>query len=414
MKIAQLTTDLEGGAGVAAKRINESLRETMIESTLFYKNSETIQPPYSIQVSSNSSLDRIRSVVLGRNEHRAWSSDGFVTRLKGQGYLFDPKYLLNQYHVINLHWISRWFDLRKFFDGINSSTPIIWSLHDLNPATGGCHHPRDCSKYTSDCSECPQVKSIFSQRIVQSDFEQKKKIYSGLNLHIVGNSRWTTEQAKKSQLLSVARSFQTIHLGVNCNEFTPIEKGICKRSLQVNKYDMVVGFGCADLSDQNKGLDRVICALNQICKKKSICLLLFGEGHVPVSDYQFDIQHLGKLSSNPVKSLVYSACDVFVLASLFESFGQTALEASACGTPVLAYKTSGVIDIIDHLITGILEPKVGDVDKVASHLLWFMEHKKERLIMGGRARARVLEKFSHLEMAKNYKELYTNLANETV
>jgi glycosyltransferase involved in cell wall biosynthesis len=223
------------------------------------------------------------------------------------------------------------------------------------------------------------------------------------------------EQARRSALLGHAKSFHVIPLGLDTQLFKPIDKSSARQALAVDSERFVVGFACADLSNHDKGGALLVKALHALADKGEITLLIFGAGKLsdssgrsePYGRYQ--IIELGSISSPHLQSLFYSACDVFSAPSLIESFGLTALEAMACGTPVVAFHTSGLVDIVVDGETGLLEKKVGSVVGLRDQLDWMLRHPVECQDMGLAARQRVEKQFTSTLMAKRYVELYNRL-----
>jgi len=118
---------------------------------------------------------------------------------------------------------------------------------------------------------------------------------------------------------------------------------------------------------------------------------------------------LGTLTSPQLQCLFYSALDVFATPSRTETFGNTALEAMACETPVIAYATGGLTDVVLNRETGLLEPEIGSVSGLARMLQWMWQHPAERQAMGMAARQRVVQHFTDTLMADRYTELYQDL-----
>ena len=143
--------------------------------------------------------------------------------------------------------------------------------------------------------------------------------------------------------------------------------------------------------------------------KAKITLLVFGAGKLPLSHAKCQLIELGSINSPHLQSLFYSACDVFTAPSRIESFGLTALEAMACSTPVVAFHTGGLVDVVAHGETGLLESRVGDVVGLYDQLDWMLQHPTERQDMGLAARQRATSLFNDSLMAKRYSELYRDI-----
>jgi len=409
MLIAHLTSELSGGAGVAAQRLHEALRRQNVDSCLYYgtgtpfvENCEPVFQNNSFFWRNAAALER-----SWRNRHNA-----------PKAFFTSPKWIRNTPlsalgtfpDVANLHWIPRWIDQPSFFSSLPPDMPLVWSLHDMNPFTGGCHHAGDCQRFANHCGDCPQLKSPAPRDDAFQFFEIKKRCYAEKNLHVVAGSEWMSAQARRSALLQQAKSFHTIPLGLDIEAFKPIDKSCARQALAIDGDHFLVGFGCADLSSPEKGGALLVEALRALADKAKITLLVFGAGKLPDSGGRFQLIELGSINSSRFQSLFYSACDVFAAPSRIESFGLTALEAMACGTPVVAFRTGGLADVISDGETGLLETKVGTVVGLHDQLDWMLQHPIERQNMGLAARRRVEKQFPSTLMAKRYVELYTRLS----
>lgn len=414
MNVAHFTSEMFGGAGIAAQRLHEALRRQNVESRLYYGTGapfvENCEPVFQI----NSFFWRNAAALAQAWRNRRNAPGCLVTtprwirrtRLQDLGPRPD---------VVNLHWISRWIDQPSFFASLPAHLPVVWSLHDMNPFTGGCHHAGNCERFTDYCRDCPQLKNPGPRDDAFRFFEIKKRCYSEKNLHVISSSDWMSAQARRSALLRHARSFHTIPLGLDTESFKPIDKSCARQALAIDGERFVVGFACADLSSPDKGGLLLVEALRALADKTKITLLVFGKGKLPEnggrseSDGRYQIIELGSINSPRLQSQFYSACDVFAAPSQIESFGLTALEAMACGTPVVAFETGGLVDIVADGKTGLLEKKVGSVAGLRDQLDWMLRHPAERQEMGLAARQRVEKQFTNTLMAKRYVKLYNSL-----
>jgi glycosyltransferase involved in cell wall biosynthesis len=418
MNVAHFTSEMFGGAGIAAQRLHEALRRQNVESRLYYGEGtpfvENCEPVFQI----NSFFWRNAAALAQawRNRRNApgclVTSPRWIRRTRLQDLGPRPD-------VVNLHWISRWIDQPSFFASLPPHLPVVWSLHDMNPFTGGCHHAGNCERFTDYCRECPQLKNPGPRDDAFRFFEIKKRCYTGKNLHVISSSDWMSAQARRSALLRHARSFHTIPLGLDTESFKPIDKSCARQALAIDGERFVVGFACADLSSPDKGGLLLAEALHALADKTNITLLIFGAGKLPDNggrsepDGRYQIIELGSINSPRLQSQFYSACDVFAAPSRVESFGLTALEAMACGTPVVAFETGGLVDIVADGKTGLLEKKVGSVAGLRNQLDWMLQHPAERRNMGLAARERVKKQFPSALMGSRYMELYRELVGNS-
>jgi glycosyltransferase involved in cell wall biosynthesis len=283
---------------------------------------------------------------------------------------------------------------------------VIWTLHDLIPITGGCHYPGDCDGFTKECGNCPQQITPRKSDATNKFFRIKKRLYQRTNLHLVGNSEWTTAQAKRSGLAKYAKSIRTIHYGLDVEQFKPVSKTIARQALRVPEGRFVIGFACSDFNERRKGAEILMEALKAF-PAQEIVLLVLGAGKWPAIG--IETIPMGSISSARLQSAFYSALDVFAMPSKVETFGNVAMEAMACETPVVAYPAGGLLDVVADGKTGLMDSEIGSVSGMIRMLQWMYNHPKERTDMGRAARQRVIKHFSDSLMAHRYTSLYHEL-----
>src|SRR5262249_622953 len=296
MTIAHLTSELSGGAGVAAQRLHEALGRQNVESRLYYESGVPLVAGCQRAFENQSFTQRNLAALMQawRNRRNApgclFTSPSWFRRTRLQDLGPRPD-------VVNLHWISRWIDQPSFFASLPPDLPVVWSLHDMNPFTGGCHHAGDCERFTDHCRDCPQLKDPGPSDDAFRFFEVKKRCYAGKNLHVISNSNWMSAQARRSALLGHARSFHTIPLGLDTQSFKPIDKSCARQALAIGNERFVVGFACADLSSDDKGGALLVEALHALSDKAKITLLVFGAGKLPDRGGRYQLIELGSISS---------------------------------------------------------------------------------------------------------------------
>src|SRR5207245_1945816 len=148
------------------------------------------------------------------------------------------------------------------------------------------------------------------------------------------------------------------------------EKSFARQALGVATQKFVVGFSCADFSDPNKRAALLLEALRELARQTETTLLAFGGGKLPHADGKFEVVELGSIQSSRLQSIFYSACDVLAVPSRIESFGLTVLEAMACGTPVVAFRTGGLADLVVHEKTGLLADVATGTPGLIEALSW--------------------------------------------
>jgi glycosyltransferase involved in cell wall biosynthesis len=144
-----------------------------------------------------------------------------------------------------------------------------------------------------------------------------------------------------------------IPLGLDISIFRPHDREACRKAMNIQQNDRVVLFICQGLENRRKGLDLLLSAIEAIESKSSLVLMLVGSGSFPqIGDIRW--LNLGTIESDHLLSLIYNVADVFVIPSREENLALTALEATACGCPVVGFSIGGLPDIIENGRTGYL------------------------------------------------------------
>jgi len=409
--IAHFASELSGGANIAARRLHEALRKSGVESYFFHGTGIPPDKSYISLFENKSFIRRNQAALATSWRSRMGCSEGFVTSprwIRKTPIQESGKYPA----IVNLHWVARWLDLPSFFASLPDNIPVVWSLHDLIPITGGCHYPGECDGFMKQCGDCPQQRYPHAFDASRTFFNIKKDWYDRINLHFVANSRWTAAQTNRSALGKLAKSVHVIHYGLDVQQYIPVDRTIAKAALKIPEGKFVIGFSCSDFHEKRKGAHLLLEALKDL-PSDNVMLLVLGGGNWPRDQGRFETISLGSLNTPRLQSIFYSALDVFAAPSKVETFGNVAMEAMACATPVVAYSAGGLADVLVNGETGLVEPECGNIKKFAAMLKWMSQHSSERILMGRAARERVLMKFTDTRMASEYQKLYYDISKAT-
>jgi glycosyltransferase involved in cell wall biosynthesis len=405
MKVLHFTSKLQNGAGIAAVRLHEALLQDGFESVICFGNGGP----------ETQAVKRVfqRTGFLGDAVTRVLT--GLQARVqKEEGYVNNPRWWVKAHHlpevcdVVHIHSLFRWVDLSSVFSVIPPHVPIVWTLHDFEPITGGCIYPGGCAGLETSCNKCPQLRPGFSW-ITRRNHRIKQALFRKRHINFVCNSRWTMEEASRASLLSLAASTCMINHGLDIEAYRPVDKETAKKALGLETELPVIGFASTDLSEKRKGFGVLQAALGRLGASKAM-LLSFGGGQA--NSGLPNHVHLGPVYNVDLQRLFYSAIDIFVTPSLVETFGNTAMEAMACGTPVVGYATSGLKDVVASGVTGLLQEPVGCETAIWQALDLLVGNREARIQMGVAARRRVEERFDVKIMAKRYQELYQTILSQ--
>ncbi len=411
MKILHLNrADTEGGAARAATRLLEGIRLQGDDAQLFVQrkvsNSPYVSgPPAMLGKAIGFARRKFESCLFGLS----------AGKLQG---LFSPAFLPDRLparvsavapDVIHLHWVARMMRLETL---LRFSMPIVWTLHDSWPFTGGCFLPPDCTRYRDSCGKCPVLGSSREKDLSRRVWERKRAAWQNLNLTIVAPSRWMGGRARGSSLFRDTR-IEVIPNGLDVNRYRPFDKRAAREFLDLPQDKRLILFGAKDATqDRNKGFHLFIQALHRLSAsgwRDRFEVVLFGSPALDLSpDMRFKVHSLGWQNDEVSLARLYSAADVFVFPSLQETLGYAAMEAMACETPCVAFDQGGVPDLIDHEQNGYLARPFEPAD-LARGIAWVLEDDRRRGGLSERARGKVEREFAMEKVAARHRELYREI-----
>jgi glycosyltransferase involved in cell wall biosynthesis len=310
--------------------------------------------------------------------------------------------------IINIHKVHDFVDLPVFFRVLPQHIPIVVTLHDLGFMTGGCDYTYQCHQFEQTCGKCPVIASTKSHDFSSEIYDLKLKAFSSRNpdkLTFVANSNWLLTQIQESSLLKKYSS-QTIHYGLDTQIFKPSNRSIARKALKIPENKQIVLFSAHDVSYERKGAKFIAQALENLNIAENLAVVTFGSGHFSLPG--IECFNFGRVDDERLQALFYQAADIFIIPSLEEAFGQTALEAVACGTLVVGFSVGGIPDIVVNGMNGQLVP-VGDVSQLRSAVVNLLNNEQLKQQWISQASAWVNEKFSYQINSQNYIQLYNKL-----
>lgn len=308
--------------------------------------------------------------------------------------------------IINFHWVSGFIDY-SIFEKIKK--PVIWTLHDMNPFTGGCHYSGTCFEYKNKCYQCIQLKDSIDERFSSSIFNYKKNYLNKFqNLTIVSPSQWLSNCSRSSALFSRFHH-QTIPYGLDSKVFSPKEKIEMRKkyNLPVDKTIMLF-VSYQSLYVRRKGYSILLEAISKI-KNDSLCLLSVGgssgniNSNVPIIDYGF-------VDNENTMSELYSAADFFVIPSLEDNLPNTVIEALLCGIPVTGFPAGGIPEMIKTGFNGLIAEGM-TVDALYDSIIHMAENI--HTFNNNEIRKDAYERFDQKIQGKRYIDLFTSVLEKT-
>jgi glycosyltransferase involved in cell wall biosynthesis len=420
VKIVHLSTrDIIGGAARSAYRLHTGLRRIGQESFMFVANRCSDDPTVTAFMPSMDLGSRLRRrlrrdrIVRDFARYQNSLPAGYETfRDDRSEHAADLVKQLPQCDVLNLHWIASFVDYKVFFATVPERFTAVWTLHDMNPFTGGCHYDDGCGKFMNGCVQCPQLGSSDRFDLSSKVWERKQFAFDSINparLHLVAPSCWMADTVKKSPLLG-RFPVTTIPYGIDTADFAPRDRHFARDVLGLPRDAKIVLFAAESLTFKRKGFALLAQVLQDLAEVPGLVLVSIGLGN-PITDSGIHHLHLGFVANERWLSIIYSAADVFVIPSLQDNLPNTILESLACGTPVVGVAVGGIPDVVRPGTTGLLVPP-GDAGALRDAIVRVLNDPADREQMASECRRIAMEEYSLELQAKRYVTLYESLLCE--
>jgi glycosyltransferase involved in cell wall biosynthesis len=414
LKIAIINTyDSIGGAAIATYRLQRGLRSIGVDSSLMVMLREKDDPSV-VGPDPQCRLSRAISNLYARRDAR-------ITRIiqtKGNRY-FSParcpddlatKVLALDPDLVHLSWVNSGF--MKIETLSQFKKPIIWTLHDMWPFTGGCHYDDGCGRFHQSCGKCPILSSDIDRDLSRQIWERKNRSWSDVEIAVVTPSHWLANTARSSSLFK-DRRIEVIPNGIDTERYKPLDKRAAREAFGLPHDKHLVLFSALGATnDQRKGNQFLIPALKSIASAgwgDKMELVIVGE-RTPETppDLGMKVHYMGQLYDEISMALLYSAADACVAPSTQENLSNSVMEALSCGTPVVAFNIGGMPDMIDHQGNGYLATPFAS-DDLSTGIMWVLENKTRHEMLAQHSREKVVERFDLKTVANRYLALYQDI-----
>lgn len=408
------TSENAGGAAVAAHRLMCALNQSGEHATMLVRDKDTDNP--NVVALNNKWLQRWRFL---------WERLYIYIRCRfSRRHLFDIDVantgaditslkVFKEADVIHLHWINQGMlsldGIRKI---LNSGKPVVWTMHDIWPATAICHITHNCNSFKSVCCNCRYMdKNAGSTDLANSTWLRKKKMLQSQHLHFVACSRWLACEARKSALL-FGQTISSIPNPIDTTLFCKSSTEEARKRLNLPLDKRIILFVAQKATNVNKGMAFLIDACKMLAKEypdmaDNTCVAVLG-GHADdvMEEVSFPAYPLGYTSDTARIIDVYNACDVFVLPSLSENLPNTIMESMACGVPCIGFNVGGIPEMIDHQKNGYVA-RFRDAADLAKGIRWVL-FDSDYSSLSDCARHKTVHSYSQQAVALRYVEVYNH------
>jgi glycosyltransferase involved in cell wall biosynthesis len=404
--IALSTSDSNGGAAIAARRLHQGLVGLGADCELWVQRRGTrgagIVGPDGRWPARFAQgrllLDQLPVLWSLRHRRTQFSPSWMPGRLARQIVAAAPG-------VVHLHWVNKgWLRIE---DIGRWAAPTLWTLHDMWPFTGGCHYDEGCGRWRGHCGACPQLGSRRDPDVASWVQRRKQRAFHARPPFVVSPSRWLANCARESAVLDGCETV-VIPNGLDLSRYRPLDRARCRARFGIPDDLPLIAFGAMNsTTDRRKGYAHLAAALSHLGETQtSLRLLVYGGKKENGALHGVPLHGVGRVDDESTMVDLLNAADVFVAPSEQDNLPNTVVEALACGCPVVAFDIGGMPDLVVAGRTGFLAPPF-DSTALAGCILQALR-AGPALRAGAREHAE-----AHYELgavARRYLELYRELA----
>lgn len=421
MKVLIVSTNDFGGAANACKRLHLGLQLDGVSSQMLVRNKRNNLPKCNVFVPKKSryTVGEIRRKLFNRilKQTKLFVNKEFLfirSRSKGLELFSFPNSncdLTNSDHfrdadIINLHWVADFLDFKSFFN--KNKKPVVWTLHDMNPFTGGEHYQESFLGIDQFGFPIERLLSNDEKLIESKNLKLKKKILSKTSsLTIVAPSKWLVDEARKSRLF-INSQIHHIPYGLDSAIYSPKDM-ISSRDLFKLPHDKkIILFVAESISNNRKGFVFLQRAFEKLNDSNIVLCAVGNKSTKVVSSANFVA--LGSINDEVTMSAAYSAADVFVIPSLMDNLPNTVLESLLCGTPVIGFPVGGIREMIQDGVNGYLAEEIS-VDSLVTVLQKFLNTSDN--FNWSAIRSDAVAKYDQRVQSQKYIDLFSSILETT-
>ena len=402
------TSERTGGAAVAAHRLMEALNNNGVKAKMLVRDKETT----NLSVCALPQSWRLRWHFLWerlciwlhlhlKREHL------FEIDIANCGTDITNLPEFQEADVIHLHWINQgMLSLKNIRKILISGKPVVWTMHDIWPATAVCHYSRGCEQYQEQCVQCPLLPG---DNLVKQIWKRKEQMLSGQRITFICCSEWLASEARKSSLLKGQR-IVSIPNAIDTRLYRPQDKQQARQQTALPTDRRIILFVSQRVTDPRKGISFFVEAINLLVqqhpemKENTVVAILGGHAEEVAAQLALPSYPLGYVSDPSRIVNVYNAADVFVLPSLEDNLPNTIMEAMACGIPSVGFRVGGIPEMINHQVNGYVanERDAADLAQGIRYVLDEADHNT----LSHECLRQVAQKYSQQSVANHYIEEY--------
>lgn len=392
------TLDVQGGAAKVAFRLQGLLKRCGYQSRSLV--SQALSNDEYVET-----LDVIHSIKQ-RLLRQAEQDLGWLDFFHLASLRIKDLDIFKQADVVHLHNLHGYYFSPFALPELTALKPTVWTLHDMQAITGHCAHSFDCDRWLTGCGNCPDLNiyPAISKDTSAFLWETKKKIYANSYLTIVCPSKWLKDKVDRSILGN--KDVRLIYNGIDNSVFRALDKRVARAELNLPQDKKILLFNAHGGTDNYwKGGSYVNEAFLYLRDRQDVLFLNAGVKQSSAKVHDESWADIPYTSDETILAKYYAAADLFIYPSLADNCPLVVLESMACGTPVVAFNTGGIPELVKHLNTGFLADYKNAGDFIKGIELFIDD--SGRLSCAQQAATVAIEKdFTLQKMTEKYISLY--------
>lgn len=416
-------SDVMGGAAIAAHRTHLALLQQGVDSHMWVdrKNSDDWTVRSGVG-GIQGKLSRLRPFIGNELPARLFKTSDAEKR----SFNCLPSPWVKQLNksdadIVHLHWCHN--EVLSINDFARIRKPVVQTIHDMWPFCGSEHYSFD-TRWIDGYDKTSRGSSVSGADIDRWTWQRKQRAWKQ-PWQLVAVSNWLAGCVQKSSLLA-DWPVAVIPNPIDTNIWKPLDKSFARNALGLNPEARIITFGAVGgIKNPRKGYTLLLEALQKLKQTQAqnqsvIQLIVYGQGkpqHIP--DMPFEIIFMGKMHDPTSMNLLNNAADCFVNAAIQETFGQTGSEAQASGLPAVGFLDTGMVDVLEHKVTGYLA-KHADSDDLANGIRYVLDNNTiarhegstQTPSLSANARQRAVRLFSYEAVAEQYINLYQTVIEQ--
>ena len=409
------TSERTGGAAVAASRLMEALNNNGVKTKMLVRDKET---------------DKLTVAAVPGQKWMQWCFlwERFVVWMRlhlKREHLFEvdiancgaditqlPEFL--EADVIHLHWVNQgMLSLKIIRKILDTGKPVVWTMHDIWPATAICHVALDCRRFEEQCCHCRLLPGGGSDNdLAAQTWRRKERMLSGRQVTFVACSEWLASEAKKSALLRGQR-VERIPNPIDTHIYQPVDKKKAREAVGLPIEGRIILFASQRVTNPGKGMQYLLEACRLLAeqhpekKNDMIVAILGGHAEEIAGQLPFRTCALGYVNDEQRIVNIYNAADVFVLPSLSETLSNTSVEAMVGGVPIVCFRTGCFPETISHQQNCYVADYRNSEDLARG--IWWTLYEADHEAVRKACLQKVAHNYSQQSVANRYLEVYESL-----